>query len=170
MACIAWLEPSFEGPRSSRTQQTGLASVANGHNFRQSARAWFHAGRACRLSPSRREERLLRRFRLRLLSYGGQVALRKDGTEMLGVTSPLVGEVGSHRRCDPGEGLRPIDRPRPLTPTLSHEGRGSALPPMQIPDLIFKKPVPDTRSRPLPDTRSRPRNAKRSSCAFISRP
>jgi hypothetical protein len=25
MACIAWLEPSFEGPRASRTQQTGLA-------------------------------------------------------------------------------------------------------------------------------------------------
>src|SRR5712664_2751792 len=34
----------------------------------------------------------------------------------------------SHRRCDPGEGLRPVDRPRPLSPTLSHKGRGSALP------------------------------------------
>src|SRR6202051_3525519 len=32
-------------------------------------------------------------------------------------TSPLVGEVGSHRRCDPGEGLRSIDGPEPLTPT-----------------------------------------------------
>src|SRR6266481_10050151 len=28
-------------------------------------------------------------------------------------------------RCDPGEGLRPHDRPEPLTPTLSHKGRGS---------------------------------------------
>jgi hypothetical protein len=24
-------------------------------------------------------------------------------------------------RCDPGEGLRTIDRPEPLTPTLSHK-------------------------------------------------
>src|ERR1700733_10158604 len=31
-------------------------------------------------------------------------------------------------RCDPGEGLRPIDRPEPLTPTLSHKGGGSATP------------------------------------------
>jgi hypothetical protein len=37
-------------------------------------------------------------------------------------------------RCDPGEGLRTIDRPKPLTPTLeselrssrSHKGRGSS--------------------------------------------
>src|ERR1700693_21457 len=29
------------------------------------------------------------------------------------------GEVGLHRRCDPGEGLRPHDRPEPLTPALS---------------------------------------------------
>src|SRR5712664_969160 len=43
-------------------------------------------------------------------------------------TSPLVGEVGSHRGCDPGEGLRSIDRPCPLTPTLSHKGRGSSPP------------------------------------------
>jgi len=28
-------------------------------------------------------------------------------------------------RCDPGEGLRCIDGPGPLTPTLSHRGRGS---------------------------------------------
>src|ERR1700676_411077 len=64
------------------------------------------------------------------------------GSLIPGATSPLVGEhrpppaavVGkerrsdasamSHRRCDPGEGLRPIDRPEPLTPTLSHKGRG----------------------------------------------
>ena len=45
--------------------------------------------------------------------------------------SPLVGEVGSHRQCDPGEGLRSIDRPEPLTPTLSHKGRGSALSPLK---------------------------------------
>ena len=39
-------------------------------------------------------------------------------------------------RCDPGEGLRTIDRPQPLTPTLeselrssrSHKGRGSSPP------------------------------------------
>src|SRR5881398_3394818 len=31
-------------------------------------------------------------------------------------------------RCDPGEGLRSIDRPEPLTPALSHKGRGSAPP------------------------------------------
>src|SRR5712692_8984720 len=84
--------------------------------------------------------------------------LAKTGPKMLGITSPLVGEhrppsaavlgkgrrskasATSHRRCDPGEGLRPIDRPRPLTPTLSHEGRGSAPPLKQIPDLIFKQP------------------------------
>ena len=36
----------------------------------------------------------------------------------------LVGEVGSHRRCDPGEGFRSIDGPEPLTPTLSRKGRG----------------------------------------------
>src|SRR5216683_1472551 len=66
----------------------------------------------------------------------------------LGVTSPLVGE---HRppsvavlkknaeaklrlrridRCDPGEGLRPVDSPCPLSPTLSH--KGSALPLVQV--------------------------------------
>ena len=28
-------------------------------------------------------------------------------------------------RCDPGEGLRSIDRPEPLTPTLSHKGEGT---------------------------------------------
>src|SRR5450631_2125917 len=57
-------------------------------------------------------------------------------------------------RCDPGEGLRPIDRPLPLTPTLSHKGRGSALPlpryrakastqtdQMIVPDSIFKERV-----------------------------
>src|SRR5947209_17852472 len=27
-------------------------------------------------------------------------------------------------RCDPGEGLRTIEGPGPLTPTLSHRGRG----------------------------------------------
>ncbi len=31
-------------------------------------------------------------------------------------------------RCDPGEGLRPIDGPQPLTPTLSRKGRGSSPP------------------------------------------
>jgi zinc/manganese transport system substrate-binding protein len=30
-------------------------------------------------------------------------------------------------RCDPGEGSRSIDRPEPLTPTLSHRGRGGSL-------------------------------------------
>src|ERR1700709_1687264 len=30
-------------------------------------------------------------------------------------------------RCNPGEGLRTIDRPEPLTPTLSHKGRGSSV-------------------------------------------
>src|SRR5258708_7590353 len=44
----------------------------------------------------------------------------------LGATSPLVGEVGSHRRCDPSEGLRTNDRPEPLIPTLPHKGRGSS--------------------------------------------
>src|SRR5664279_4736778 len=45
-----------------------------------------------------------------------------------GFTSPLVGEVGSHCKCDPGEGLSSIDRPEPLTPTLSHKGRGGSPP------------------------------------------
>jgi zinc/manganese transport system substrate-binding protein len=45
-----------------------------------------------------------------------------------GATSPLVGEVGLHRRCNPGEGSCSIDRPEPLTPTLSHKGRGSSPP------------------------------------------
>jgi hypothetical protein len=31
-------------------------------------------------------------------------------------------------RCDLGEGLRSIDRPGPLTPTLSHKGRGGSPP------------------------------------------
>jgi hypothetical protein len=31
-------------------------------------------------------------------------------------------------RCNPGEGLRSIEGPEPLTPTLSHKGRGGALP------------------------------------------
>src|ERR1700709_2542410 len=29
-------------------------------------------------------------------------------------------------RCDPGEGFLSIDRPEPLTPTLSHKGRGGS--------------------------------------------
>jgi hypothetical protein len=33
-------------------------------------------------------------------------------------------------RCDPGEGFCSIDRPEPLTPTLSHKGRGGSLPPL----------------------------------------
>jgi hypothetical protein len=44
-------------------------------------------------------------------------------------------------RCDPGEGLRSIDRPRPLTPTLSHKGRGGAPPSVQVLDSIFKQPT-----------------------------
>jgi hypothetical protein len=28
--------------------------------------------------------------------------------------------------CDPGEGFRSIDRPEPLTPTLSRKGRGGS--------------------------------------------
>src|SRR5471030_2340667 len=69
-----------------------------------------------------------------------------NSMRMFSATSPLVGEhrppaaavlrkerrsnasAMSHRRCDPGEGLRSIDRPEPLTPTLSHKGRGSSLP------------------------------------------
>jgi hypothetical protein len=43
-----------------------------------------------------------------------------------------------------------------------HKGRGSAPPPMQIPNLIFKKPIPDTTSRP--------RGALRPSCAKIFHP
>jgi hypothetical protein len=36
-------------------------------------------------------------------------------------------------RCDPGEGLSSHDGPEPLTPPLSHKGRGSAPPlPLQI--------------------------------------
>src|ERR1700694_2990344 len=31
-------------------------------------------------------------------------------------------------RCDPGEGFRSVEGPEPLTPTLSHRGRGSSLP------------------------------------------
>src|ERR1700721_2938694 len=31
-------------------------------------------------------------------------------------------------RCDPGEGLRSNEGPEPLTPTLSHKGRGGPLP------------------------------------------
>jgi len=48
-----------------------------------------------------------------------------------GSVAPLpLGEVGSPRqrfsavRCDTGEGLRAIDRPYPLTPTLSPWERG----------------------------------------------
>src|SRR5258708_16680532 len=33
---------------------------------------------------------------------------RRVGCHTLRPTSPLVGEVGSHRRCDPGEGLQSI--------------------------------------------------------------
>jgi zinc/manganese transport system substrate-binding protein len=43
----------------------------------------------------------------------------------LGTTSPLAGEV--ELRSNSGEGLRSHDRPEPLTPTLSHKGRGSPL-------------------------------------------
>ncbi len=31
-------------------------------------------------------------------------------------------------QCNSGEGFRTIDGPEPLTPTLSHKGRGGALP------------------------------------------
>src|SRR5664279_6647609 len=52
-------------------------------------------------------------------------------TSLLGETysvSPLPLWERSDRivRCDPGEGFRTIDRPEPLTPTLSHKGRGSS--------------------------------------------
>src|SRR5260221_14653643 len=55
----------------------------------------------------------------------------------MGVTSPrLRGEVGLHRRCDPGEGvpvyqLASASRIEPLTPTLSprRAGRGRGAPP-----------------------------------------
>src|SRR5450631_1753862 len=75
-------------------------------------------------------------------------------------------------RCDPGEGLRPIDRPYPLTPTLSRKGGESALPPsryrakastqtdqMLVPDSIFKrarKPmavIPGWSAGPGPESR-----------------
>jgi hypothetical protein len=39
-------------------------------------------------------------------------------------------------RCDPGEGLWPIDRPEPLTPTLSHKGRGSS---PSLPQMIANR-------------------------------
>jgi hypothetical protein len=50
-------------------------------------------------------------------------------------------------RCDPGEGLRTIDRPEPLTPTLSHKGRGGAPPPVQVLDSIFNSLSSNTPSR-----------------------
>jgi hypothetical protein len=78
---------------------------------------------------AQRKNGLLRRFRLRSLSYGGQVAPRNDLTEMLMSPLPLWESIGRLRRpfsekdaeaklrlcridrCDPGEGLRSIDRP-----------------------------------------------------------
>ena len=44
-----------------------------------------------------------------------------------GFASPLPGGERSDRidRCDPGEGLRSIEGPEPLTPTLSHKGEGA---------------------------------------------
>ena len=85
-----------------------------------------------------------------------RVSTPSDATEMLMSPLPLWESIGRLRRpfsekdaeaelrlcridrCDPGEGLRTIDRPRPLTPTLSHKGRGGAPPPVQVPDSIFK--------------------------------
>jgi len=59
---------------------------------------------------------------------------------MLASPLPLWERSDRIDRCDPGEGLRSIDRPRPLTPTLSHKGRGGARPPVQVLDSIFKQP------------------------------
>src|SRR5579864_6281442 len=48
-----------------------------------------------------------------------------------------------HQLSDPGEGLRSHDRPQPLTPTLSHKGRGSS-PPMPAHRAISIKMDPDS--------------------------
>src|SRR5712664_1733312 len=67
-----------------------------------------------------------RAWRRRIVA-AGSVAL-EDGHEYGNgacVQPPLPLWERSDRidRCDPGEGLRSIDRPEPLTPTLSHRSR-----------------------------------------------
>jgi len=42
-------------------------------------------------------------------------------------------------RCDPGEGLRPIERPYPLTPTLSPWERGRTFGAATVELLLCKK-------------------------------
>ena len=66
---------------------------------------------------------------------------------MLASPLPLWERSDRIDRCDPGEGLRSIDRPRPLTPTLSHKGRGGAPPPVQVLDSIFNSLSSNTPSR-----------------------
>jgi len=72
---------------------------------------------------------------------GGEAVPRfdADATEMLMSPLPLWERSDRIDRCDPGEGLRTIDRPEPLTPTLSHRGRGGAPPPVQVLDSNFKQ-------------------------------
>src|SRR5437588_12846249 len=78
--------------------------------------------------PGMTKNGLLRRFRLRSLSYGGQVAARNDGRPTVGCLkmASIEGPVSRQRRCAPsplvgrderssllegwGEGFRSIDR------------------------------------------------------------
>ena len=122
---------------ASRAQVTVPVCSASGHNFGHSARAihsnkvslgrfvasFVAKGPRCSASPLPLWESI-GRLRRPFLEKDAEAKLRLRRID----------------RCDPGEGLRPIDRPRPLTPTLSHKGRGSAPPLKQIPDLIFEQP------------------------------
>ena len=78
-------------------------------------RADHHPGRAGDLVRPQ-----LHRARLRA-RQGVRMIIRSKGNDGLSFTSP----IGRGRRAAPGEGLRSIDRPYPLTPTLSPWERGS---------------------------------------------
>src|SRR5712664_1882144 len=83
--------------------------------------------------------------RRRQAAHHRRVALLLNISKLEGrlSSSPLPLWERSDRidRCDPGEGLRTIYRREPLTPTLSHKGRGSSPPPLQVLDSIFKQPT-----------------------------
>src|SRR5207248_470129 len=95
-----------------------------------------------------------------------QIAHLRISSRMLAPPLPLWERSDRIDRCDPGEGLRHRDsRIEPLTPTLSHKGRGSS-PPLRRPRRYLLSPLAVTGRTGSPSRKSEPARATTISPSF----
>src|SRR5258708_10669111 len=136
-ACAFYHYPCTRGYRAHRAPGIPCALCSFGARFLSHARARSHRGARTRVLPSLRAQRSNPSSLCRAMDCFASLAMtvgllkiesEPSGFRTFGAPLPLWERSDRIDRCDPGEGSRSIDRPEPLTPTLSHKGRGGSLP------------------------------------------